>query len=110
VRTGHRYETGGIAPCAIYKLTVGFGHRLLFRVTNYAFKCSERYKLNVGDLRLLQTRSQPVLDPPVGGFTKCATLGYCFGLASSFVVPRFTNVSKYLSLPQLASDPPQYTN
>jgi hypothetical protein len=32
-----------IQNVAIYKLTTGFRHRPLFRVTDYAFKCSERY-------------------------------------------------------------------
>jgi hypothetical protein len=74
------YETVGITSSAIYKLTTGFRHRPLFRVTDYAFKCSERYNLNVGASRLLERPCQPVLDPPVVGFTKCPILGNCFGL------------------------------
>jgi hypothetical protein len=90
-----KYETIGITPSAIYKLTTGFRHRPLFRVIDYAFKCSEIYNLNVGASRLLQRPCQLVLDPPIVGFTKCPTLGYCFELAPSFILPRFKNVSKY---------------
>jgi hypothetical protein len=79
----HWYETVGITSSAIYKVTTGFRHRPLFRVTDYALKCSERYNLNVGASRLLERPCQPVLDPPVAGFTKCPILGNCFGLPLS---------------------------
>jgi hypothetical protein len=76
----HWYKKIGITPSTIYKLTTGFRHRPLFRVTDYAFKCFERYNLNVGASRLLERHCQPVLDPPVVGFRKCQILGYYLGL------------------------------
>jgi hypothetical protein len=79
----HWYETVGIRPSTIYKLTTGFRHRPLFHVTDYAFKCFERYNLTVGASRLLGRPCQPILDPRVDGFTKSPILSHCFGLAHS---------------------------
>jgi hypothetical protein len=82
----HWYETVGITPSAIYKLTTGFRHHPLFHVTNYAFKCFKRYNLNIGASRILERPCHLVLDSPIVGFTKFPILGYCFRLAlSNFV-------------------------
>jgi hypothetical protein len=76
----HWYKKIGITPSTIYKLTIGFRHRPLFCVIDYAFKCFQRYNLNVGASRLLERHFQPILDPPVVGFRKCQILGYYLGL------------------------------